>query len=354
VRLKSIISYIFTIFLIFASLVSVGLTGYYLGRYLISPLPGCNDNCPNNDEEKNEVGNDEFTNDEFYNNKEANFYINDTIYIIPKNNNNFALVGTVARIKNNNEEFIQSTKVSIYDGKRWTRNVESNYTNSLRIANNDTIRSWDLKINSGLSLLQEASGELNIGEITIKFQTGLIKNEMPLRATPEYTKFISLSNGKINVNGKLEDAYIVYSKIYSNYPDKILIYDDDFPFNTYWVSFWGDDGSFYFADITKVFAEVDNYKSHEIGYKVDPTGNVQSVLTINPIKMNQGYSDYKFIFKEDVNETLQIKAISYFDKYEKRSYPWILGLAQGTIQKENGKIVNGKAIFEYIENLSNH
>lgn len=283
--------------------------------------------------------------------RNGEYYINDTVIILSKKQGNVALVATVTREQKYDASVTQISRASLFDGSKWIRRTNTESVPDLNIYPNDIVKNWRVQVDKAISLKQKAYGQLKFDETTISFSVDDIENEMPIRASIGYTKFFSTSPGKITIDGISYDANILYSRIYSSKPDEVLVYDDNFPFRTFWMILWDDEGNFYHADVTNLLRDVPNYASHSIGYKEKSGGEISKTFILDVKKIEEEKELYQYNFSDPVGVSIKLSGYANFDKYQV-NYPWIMGIADADIIDSNGKNLKGRSIYEYIDNIS--
>ncbi len=271
-------------------------------------------------------------------------FVDDSIIIVTKNEPRYSLIASVSGEKTNTG-YVQASRVSFYNGVSWSREV------GLPVNKKDTgiipgglVKSWT--INHSLLVPQEAEGELEIKEHTISFKTGLLENELTLRSLPQYTKFISSSDGILVVNGISYDAKIAYARIYSSDVETVKVYNDGMNFQTDWLVFWDNNGGFYHLDKTEVFPSTSKYRSHSIAYYKEPDGSV--IRTYDIQKDADSKVNPSFKLGGNINKKIIVEPVDNFQKYPELGHKWELGNCVGYVLGDDNKKIEGIGILEYI------
>lgn len=267
-------------------------------------------------------------------------YFDDTAILISKDDPNYTLVATVNRSENEDLTFLQNTRISFFDGEKWSRSINQDNNPDSSIKNNKLINNWSIDYDKSRVLKQNVIGELNLNGKQVGFDTKTIENEISVRSLPGYTKFMSEGDGILTINGVSHEAYVLYTRIYSSNSSELFTYDGDLELLTDWIAFWDNDGNFYHVDSTEVKNPVPNYQTHSIGIIKNKVGSVTKIF-----KLNIDRDEVKPPTKYTVNLGYPISKNLTFEKYNdinkapNNSYIWHMG---------NIKNENGIGLIEYI------
>ena len=279
-------------------------------------------------------------------------YFNETIIFVSKNKPRINLVATVSTSKGDGDNFTQNMRVSFFDGEKWTRKSKSQNTKNSSITSNDLVRKWKVDIDPSRVLKQTLEGEVNVDKNEITFTSGTLSNEIGVRSLPGYTKFMSNGLGKMTVNGEILDAYVLYTHIYSLNSSEIQFYDNPFGLTTDWIAFWDSEDNFYHIDSTSVDKPTEIYQTHQIGILEDSFLNsVTKTFSTSIIRDSETPPvDYRVRLDSPINASLNFKRVNSLNKAPNGSYVWYMGNIEGSVQRQNGKTLDGVGLVEYIHN----
>lgn len=277
-------------------------------------------------------------------------YFDDTIIVVTKDKPQINLVATVTRAEQDNN-YAQSTRVSYYDGKDWTRQLDSKSTQDSAIVSNKLVKSWSTIIDPSRVLKQTAQGEITINNSSVVFSTGTLQNEIGIRSLPGYTKFLSNGAGTLTVNGVAHPAYILYTRIYSLNAAEIQFYNQPFGVTTDYIAFWDTQGNFYHVDATSVDKPTPTYQTHQLGIMEDVNGAVEKTfsVTVNRNSKNPP-AQYTVSLNNPIGATLNFNRVNEINKAPNGSFTWYMGNIEGTVKRPNGESLSGIGLVEYIHN----
>ncbi|EKD80412.1 MAG: hypothetical protein ACD_40C00108G0003 [uncultured bacterium] len=274
----------------------------------------------------------------------------DTVYILVKASPQPILIATVSR-QEQNQNFAQTTRISYFDGSTWTRDTKSQTTASIDIATNDLIQNWQIDTDPTRVMKQSATGNIKIHDLDLAFDTQELRNEIPVRSLPGYTRFYSVGSGTLTIAGQNFPAYVLYSRLYSSDSSQIQFYNQPFGLTTNWLAFWDQDGNFYHVDTTQVDQSTDIYQTHQIGIF---ESNQRSVTTIFSVPITADTQtpplNYTFKFTSPVNRTITLTTKDSQDKYPQNPFSWFMSRAQGQVTTAGGQNIPGVGLLEYIHN----
>jgi len=273
-------------------------------------------------------------------------YYDDTVISITNNTPKKILVATATR-QEAAEGVDQNTRVSYFDGSAWTRKILSKNYPTTGIYTNSIISDWEINIDPSRVLKQTVDGKITVDDTTITFNTGLISNNISIRSLPGYTKFISSSDGTLEINGSKLSAKILYTRIYSNNSREIQFYDVSLGVTTHWLAFWGAEGNVYHLDSTVIDNPTDIYQTHQIAVMVDNFGRVSKTfdVTINTDSGNPpGF--YEIKLGSPIDRTITFNTDKSIEKAPSNTYSWFMSEGTGEVDG-----VKGFGVVEYIKSL---
>ena len=209
-------------------------------------------------------------------------YFSDEIILISKNKPHYTLIAYSSRSSKKNLLFSQTQRVFFFDGNRWQKKFFNTDSKESEIAKTPIIPSWNIEVDPTLVLKERVGGEIQIDSNKIGFDVPEIDNELGIRSQEDYTIFRSEATGKLIVNGKEYESYVLYSRTYSYSVSIDLVrITDPLGINTDWVAFWDNEGNFYNVDKTSVDDNYKGvYKSHSIAVLKDNLGRVQKSFSL--------------------------------------------------------------------------
>lgn len=277
-------------------------------------------------------------------------YIDDTVIAVTKDKPNYSIVATVTR-QEQDSNYAQNSRVSYFDGNSWVRKLDTKSIPNSTIVSNSLVRNWTTNIDSSRVLKETDNGEININNSTILFSTGPLQNEIGIRSLPGYTKFLSKGDGTLTVNGTQHPAYILYSRIYSLNSSDIQFYNQPFGVTTDWLIFWDTDGNMYHLDATEVSNPTLIYQTHELAILDTSDNSVIKTFQANVTRdSSTPPNKYTISFGSPISGSLTLNLLNSINKAPDNSFKWFLGQVSGTIQKSDGKSVQGIGLVEYIHN----
>ncbi len=276
-------------------------------------------------------------------------YFDDTIMVVTKDEPRLNLVATVSRSQQDSG-YAQSSRVSYFDGSKWTRTSASNKTGDSSIVSNNLVNNWATIIDPTRVLKQTVQGKITINNTAVFFSTGDLKNEISMRSLPGYTKFISYGVGTLTVNGVTRSAYVSYTRIYSLNASDIQFYDQPLGLTTDYIAFWDKKDNFYHVDRTSVDKPTSKYQTHEIGVMDDLNGTVSKAfnVTINRDSATPPLQ-YSVSILGSINAKLNFKRVNEINKAPNGPYTWYMGGIEGTVTTASGEVLDGVGLVEYIK-----
>ena len=275
-------------------------------------------------------------------------YFSDEIVLISKEKPHYTLIAYNSR-RSKDKFYSQSEKLLFFDGKEWKSNAINIDSEDLNIAQTPMIPKWEITVDPSLVLKQSVKGEAKINNNSIHFEVPLLQNELGVRSLDGYTLFRSESSGKLTINGKEYDSYVLYSRTYSyNASIDLIAVTEPLGINTDYIAFWDNDGNFYNIDETNV----DNknkgrYKKHSIAIFKDKDERVQKSFNLS-VQKNKDIG-YKINVFEKINRSFTVNFLNSVNKSVTESpYNWKTGQIEGEVKLENGKTIKGFGIYEYI------
>ncbi|MEK7168748.1 MAG: hypothetical protein AAB778_01935 [Patescibacteria group bacterium] len=274
----------------------------------------------------------------------------DEIILVTKEKPYQALILTAIRTYSNENINNYTIKAFYFNGQKWLKEISEGKSKELdNIPKTPLIPIWEIINDPSYMLKQSSNGEVNIDEKSIKFEIPTFYNEMSIRSSPKYTKFMSETDGTLIIDDKEYDSYILYSRIYSFSPPEGLIFiSDPAGIETEWLAFWDNNGNFYTIDETVVDNKktLDTYKAHSLGMVKDKDGKVQKSFILN-LERN-GLKKYSVDIKENINKTIDITKLDSINKSVNGVDIWLTGLVEGEVKTKDGKSLKGLGVFEQI------
>lgn len=273
------------------------------------------------------------------------FYFQDTIIAVSKNNPHVSLLATVSRTEQESR-YSQNTRVSYFDGTNWFRDVDNKITKDSTIVSSLLVNKWVVALDPSRVLKETASGQITIHNTPISFKTETLTNELTLRSLPGYTKFISATTGTLTIDGVEQEAYVLYTRIYSLNAKDIQFYNQSLGVTTDWLAFWDENGNFYHLDSTVVSRPTPVYASHQIGFLKTKDSTVLRTFDLSIERdTNMPPQNYTMKLNTPINDTLNLKLVSSHDKEPGIAYDWHLGIVTGMVNE----LTKGVGIVEYIK-----
>lgn len=274
-------------------------------------------------------------------------YYDDTIIFITKTAPHKAMLASQTR-KGSAHAFVQDTRISFFNGQEWTRSVGSHMNSLSTIQNNEHIKKWDLFIDPSRVLKEKITASLEVNGVTIDVESNTLLNEMSMRSLPGYTKFMSQGTAKVRINSQPEEAYILYTKIYSMDASEIQFYNSPMDLTTDWIAFWDKEGAFYHIDRTDVKTPTPIYETHQIGIGITNDGWVGKTFAVDVTRDSVELpTTATYTLKSPLNAVLTVKRNNLLDKEPGNAYSWIAGTLSGEVLFD-GKKTTGIGIIEYI------
>lgn len=273
-------------------------------------------------------------------------YFDESIAFVTKNKPYKSVLISVTRLENESD-YTQNSRMSFFDGSKWTRKLITHSNNDNAIHSDEIIQTWNHKVDSTRVLKETITGTIEINNTDISFETNTLENEISMRSLPGYTKFMSSGSANITIAGEQYEAYVLYTKIYSFNASDIQFYDTALGVTTDWIAFWDIEGNFYHIDSTFIEKPTDIYKSHQIGVIKDTTGSVSKTFQLSINKDTQNPPSVYDITLGDLSSSLNLKRLNQLDKDPSGTYDWYMGMVEGEAQI-NGKAISGIGLAEYI------
>lgn len=242
-------------------------------------------------------------------------------------------------------------KVFYFNGDYWIREIsEGKFSEDINtIPKTNLVPNWIVKDDPSYMLKQSVSGDVSIKGNLIKFEIPTIFNEISVRSSPKYTKFMSEGEGVITINGLPMESKILYSRIYSfNPPESLVFTSDPAGIETEWLAIWDDDGNFHSIDETVIDNKktFESYKAHSLGIIKDNKNRVQKSFLLNLQK--NGLQKYSVQIKDGINETISVSRTNSINKAVNGTDLWHTGQVEAQIKTAEGKMLNGFGVFEQI------
>jgi hypothetical protein len=278
-------------------------------------------------------------------------YFLDTVIMVSKKAPNYSFVTSVSRVEKEGG-YTQNVRTSYFNGEKWVRKLKSTDVPSRDVQVNSLLTSWSERIDSTRVLKETVEGTENFDDVRITFKTDELQNEIGMRSLPSNTKFMSSGEGSFTLNGEEHQAYVLYTKQYSDNAAEIQVYDGSLGITTNWLAFWDEDGEFYHVDVTKVERPTATYQSHQIGVFEDTNKKVSKTFSVD-VEMNETIPPtfYTIELKEPIYSKIQLELLNQYDKVPtQNSYRWILGQVQGEVVNAQGEKKHGIGLLEYIYN----
>lgn len=276
-------------------------------------------------------------------------YFSDEIILITKDKPHLTLIAYASRKSQNNKTYTHRQKVFFFDGSIWKAKVENKVSETARIVASQIIPKWEITNDPSLVLKQSVEGEVLIDNQKIQFEVPIIYNEIGIRSLENYTIFRSASIGKLKINNKEYESYVLYTRNYS-FLSAINLIEITKPIGieTDWVAFWDKKGNFYNIDKTVTTANYEGqYKSHSIAVFKDKDDKIQKSFDIEINKKKE--NSYKINILEPINKQLDLNFLNYVDKNINPSpYFWETGQLNGYVVLDNDEKIEGFGIYEQL------
>ena len=274
----------------------------------------------------------------------------DEVIIVTKDIPHKTLILSAIRTFVNKDSNNYTIKAFYFDGDKWAKEITGGESKELdNVPKTSIVSDWTIKDDPSYMLKQSVSGVVDINNYKISFEIPIIYNEMGIRSSPKYTKFLSETDGAITVNGKTYDSHVLYSRIYSFNPPESLIFTNDLSgIKTEWLAFWDNEGNFYSIDETIIDNKktLDNYKAHSLGVFKDSFGKIQKSFTLDLEKNGKG--KYIVGIKEGIDRLVSVSKLNNVNKSVNGLDIWLTGQAEGEVITETGKTIKGFGVFEQI------
>ncbi len=276
-------------------------------------------------------------------------YFKDEIILITKDKPHYTLIAQASRSFKTDALFSHRQKVFFFDGKEWQSKASNITSGKSDIEKTAVIPSWEIKDDPSFVLRQSVKGSILINNNKIEFDVPELNNEIGIRSLVDYTLFRSESRGKLVIDGKEYESYVLYSRTYSQATSISLVeVSDPLGINTDWVAFWDLNGNFYNIDKTTVDDNYKgDYKSHTIAVYKDSDEKVQKSFTVDIQKKTD--NGYQIKMLEKINSYLDVYFLNTVNKNITSSpYNWKTGQIEGSIRLDNGKVIKGIGIYEQL------
>lgn len=171
---------------------------------------------------------------------EDDSYFSDEFVLVSKNTPQFVVMGYVTRSQAT-KNYAQRATIHVFENGQWKKYSTSNSVNTASIHPDTLVEKWTSHIRTSKTL--EEFQEINLNtDKKIRIQTNVLSNEMAVRSLPSYTKFLSEGSAQVEYNGRVDEAYFAYTRIYSNNLsltpfNNSSFYDASNRFTTDWLVF---------------------------------------------------------------------------------------------------------------------
>lgn len=316
-------------------IVVISILGAFYGGYFLKDLLSINNIAPiaNNIDQKFKPN-----------------YIDEIIFVSKEKPYQTLILSAIRTYSNSSPLYNYTIKAFYFDGSKWSKNISEGKSIELdTIPKTTTVPKWEFVYDPSYMLKQSASGEVSLDNNKIEFNAPLLLNEMGIRSSPKYTKFMSEADGTLTINGKIYGSHVLYNRIYSfNAPESLITTDDPSGINTEWLAFWDTENNFYSIDETVIDNKktLDSYKAHSMAVAKSSSGSIQKSFTLKLIKNTQ--TNYKVDILENINKTITVNRLNSINKAVNEKDNWITGQADGEIKLDNGKVIKGFGIYEQI------
>lgn len=251
----------------------------------------------------------------------------DEALLIAKDNPHITLKITAFRKYKSINTYSYTLKAHYFDGNKWQREIATGeYQDIYNIPSSSFLPKWEINYDPSYMLRQSAFGETKFADTIIKFNLPSLNNEMPVRSSPKYTKFMSEGEGELVINEKVYPSKVLYSRVYSfDSPESLIYTDDPSGIETEWLAFWEDNGNFYSIDETIIDNKItkNSYKAHSMAIEKDKDDKIQFSFDMD---LKKDYSkNYSVNIKENINKFLDIKKINNIVNDVDESTKWYVG-----------------------------
>lgn len=273
-------------------------------------------------------------------------YFEDTYALVSKKQPYYTLILTVARIEQE-RNYAQYTKINYFDGSTWQRKAVTTTITNSNITTNALLRDWNPDTTNRNN--KENMATLLIEDKEVAFTSSNLTDEISVESLPGSTKFIYQGEGTITLNNETIDAYILHTRSYSYNAIDLAFFNLPENLNSNFVSFWDEEGDFYYVDTHTTKNPTSPIQKREIGIKENVRGIVSKTNRVIPtFQQKDGVNEFTIRLDQPIKE--QVKLIFYrpLDKAQTNTYTWILSNATGTSVKAEGRTVKGVGIVEYI------
>lgn len=276
-------------------------------------------------------------------------YFDDTVMLVSKEEPRRVLVASVVRNDQGGGVWQQNSRVSIFDGEKWTRKIVNGTSDGPNIVSGSLVKSWKIDFDSSRVLKQTVKGEVIADGKPISFDTGILTNEIGMRSLPGYTKFMSYGEGVMVWGGKKIPSRLVYTRIYSMNSSEIQFYTGNLGLTTDWIAFWDSEGNFYHVDKTSVDKPTEIYKTHQIAVLEDFKNKSVSKSFVVEVNRDEQTppEKYEVNISDPIDASLSLVRGAFIDKAPSSAYKWFMGVVSGSVRTKDGE-KEGFGVEEYI------
>lgn len=273
-------------------------------------------------------------------------YFEDTYALISKDQPYYTVLLTIARIEQE-RNYAQYTKINYFDGTNWQRKAVTTTITNSNITTNTLLREWNPSLTT--QNREENMATILIENQEVAFTSTDLTNEISVESLPGSTKFIYQGEGSITVDNESHEVYILHTRSYSFNAIDLAFFNSPQNLNSNFVSFWDEEGDFYYVDTHSTKNPTSPVQTREVGIKEDVRGIVSKTERIIPsFQQKNGVNEFTLRLDQPIGEQLQLIFFRPLNKAENNSYTWTLSNATGTSVKAEGRTVKGIGIVEYI------
>lgn len=273
-------------------------------------------------------------------------YFEDTYAVVSKKQPYYTLILTVARIEQE-KNYAQYTKINFFNGEQWDRKAITTTITNSTVVTNPLLRKWSTTPSNMQS--DTVLADISLEGKTLAILSNNLTTEISVESLPGSTKFIYQGEGKIQIDGVEQDAYILRTRSYSFNAIDLAFFNSPENLTSNFVSFWDEEGDFYYVDTHSIKNPTSPIQTRTVGIKENTRGVVTKTERIIPsFQLTNGVNEFIVRIEDPIKEQLRITFFRTLDKAENAGYTWILANATGTSVKAEGRTVKGTGIVEYI------